>query len=91
MMKSTPALRALCQPTLKGNEVSIHPNEGFDLGMMTTAYDVELEGNGPTLVKLLNECPKECVELPPRLYEKFGKPKHAVLRYDGAKLFIDPC
>ena len=40
-MKRTPELRALCTPSLKANEIYIHPNEGFDLGMMTTAYDVE--------------------------------------------------
>lgn len=88
-MKTTPELRALCTPSLKANEIFIHPNEGFDLGMMTTAYDVDLEGNGPTLVRLLNECPKESVELPPRLFEKLGKPKLAVLKYDGTKLFIE--
>jgi hypothetical protein len=76
---------------LKANEVSIHPNEGFDLGMMTTAYDVELDGSGPALVKLLNECPKESFELPPKLYERYGKPRQAILKYDGAKLFIEPC
>lgn len=88
-MKRTPELRALCTPSLKANEIYIHPNEGFDLGMMTTAYDVELDGSGPTLVKLLNECPKESVELPSKLFEKLGKPKRAVLSYDGVKLFIE--
>ena len=90
-MKDTPELRVLCTPSLKANEIFIHPNEGFDLGMMTTAYDVELEGNGPALVRLLNECPRESVELPLKLFEKLGKPKRAVLRYDGVKLIIKTC
>jgi hypothetical protein len=90
-MKSTSTLRALCQPTLKPNQLSIHPNEGFDLGMMTTGYDVELEGAGPTYIKLLNECPKESVEIPPKLFEKLGKPRNAVLKFDGTKLYIEPC
>ena len=87
-MKSTSTLRALCQPRLKPNELSIHPNEGFDLGMMTTCYEVELEGGGAAQVCLRNECPKESVELPPKLFEKLGKPKQAVLIYDGAVLAI---
>ncbi len=90
-MKSTPALKALCQPTLKANELSIHPNDGFDLGMMMTAYDVEIDGDGPGRVRLRNECPKECIELPPKLYEKFGKPRNAILKFDGTKLFIESC
>jgi hypothetical protein len=73
------------------NELSIHPNDGFDLGMMTTAYDVELDGAGPALIRLLNECPRDCLELPPRLYERLGKPRQAVLKYDGSTLFIEPC
>jgi hypothetical protein len=89
-MKSTATLRALCQPSLKPNQLSIHPNEGFDLGMMTTGYDVDLDGAGPTFIKLLNECPKESVELPPGLFAQLGKPTKAVLKYDGAKLFIEP-
>ncbi len=89
-MKSTSTLRALCQPTLKANQLSIHPNDGFDLGMMTSGYDVEVEGAGPMFLKLLNECPQESVELPPKLFEKYGKPAHAVLKYDGSKLFIEP-
>ena len=90
MMKSTSTLRTICRPALKASELSIHPNDGFDLGMMTTGYDVDLDGTGPAYIKLLNECPKECIELPTRLFERLGKPKAAVLRYDGSKLFIDP-
>lgn len=89
-MKSTPELRILCQPRLKADEVSIHPNEGFDLGMMTTAYDVQIDGSGPARIKLLNECPKETLELPPKLYEKYGNPKRGVVKYDGATLYIEP-
>jgi hypothetical protein len=89
-MKSTSTLRALCQPMLKPDQLCIHPNDGFDLGMMTTGYDVDLEGAGPMRLKLVNDCPKASVELPPKLFEKIGKPRHAILKYDGVKLFIEP-
>ncbi|HUX39211.1 MAG TPA: hypothetical protein VMV44_15025 [Rectinemataceae bacterium] len=90
-MKRTSALRTLCRPGLGADQLSIHPNDGFDLGMMTTVYAVEIEGAGPAHVKLVNECPRDCMELSQRLYEKFGKPSHAVLRYDGNRLYIEPC
>ena len=89
-MKSTSTLRALCATSLKPNQLSIHPNDGFDLGMMTTGYDVELDGAGPAQIKLQNECPPDCLQLPPSLFEKFGKPRQAVVKYDGTKLFIEP-
>jgi len=89
-MKSTSTLRALRQPTLKPGQLSIHPNDGFDLGMMTTGYDVELEDGGPAHVRLLNDCPKGCVELCPALFERLGKPAHAVVKYDGSRLIIEP-
>jgi hypothetical protein len=90
-MKSTSTLRALCQPTLKPDQLSIHPNDGFDLGMMTTGYDVLLDGTGPVSLRLVNDCPKESIELPPSLFAKYGKPRNAILRYDGNKLIIEPC
>jgi len=90
-MKSTSALRALCRADLGPNQLSIHPNDGFDLGLMTTGYEVELEGSVHAQLRLRNDCPKASVELPLRLYESLGKPSMAVLRYDGTKLFIEPC
>jgi len=89
-MKSTEPLRMLCKPGLAENRINIHPNEGFDLGLMTTRYSVEVEGLGPAEVWLLNDCPKESVELNPRVWEKYGKPARAVLRYGDGKLTIDP-
>ncbi len=80
----------LCKPGLAANRINIHPNEGFDLGFMTTNYRVELEGFGATEVWLLNDCPKQSVELNPQVWERCGKPKQAVLNFDGAKLSIVP-
>ena len=57
--------------------------------MMTTGYYVDLEGTGRTYVRLVNDCPKASVELPPNIFERLGKPKHAILKYDGTKLFIE--
>ncbi|HUX40721.1 MAG TPA: hypothetical protein VMV83_06090 [Rectinemataceae bacterium] len=89
-MKSTSTLKALCAASLKPNQLSIHPNDGFDLGMMTTGYEVDLDGTGPAYVKLQNECPPDCLQLPPSLFERLGRPRQAVVKYDGTKLFIEP-
>ncbi len=88
-MKSTEPLRALCKPGLAANRINMHPNEGFDLGLMTTRHEVEVEGLGKAEVWLLNDCPKESFELNPGVWERYGKPARAVLSFDGAKLRIE--
>lgn len=89
-MKSTSPLRAFSQPALKAGQLSIHPNDGFDLGLMTTGYEVELEGTGRAEIRLRNECPKDSLELSPGLFDRLGKPNRVVLKYDGSRLYIEP-
>jgi hypothetical protein len=67
------------------DRINIHPNEGADLGMMTTSYTVAYEG-GQLQVYLLNECGKECVELPAKLWERIGRPPKLILEFDGSSL-----
>lgn len=88
-MNATSPLRMFCKPGLAENRVNIHPNDGADLGMMTTHYPVELDG-GSGEIWLLNECPKDAFEVAPRVWERMGKPKRAVLKYDGKRLLIEP-
>lgn len=58
--------------------------------MMTTHYEVELEGGTRGEIWLLNECPVESVEINTRFWEKCGKPKQAILELDGSRLFLKP-
>ncbi len=87
-MKETGPLQVRSVFSLPENRVNIHPNEGADLGLWTTKYAVELEGTGPSEIYLLNECPKETIELSPKKWEKLGKPKTAILGYEDGKLVI---
>jgi hypothetical protein len=88
-MKSTASLKILCSSDLPENRLNIHPNEGADLGWMMTWYSVELDEGQRAEVHLLNECPKECVEIGRAFWEKMGRPTRAILRYDGSRLKIE--
>jgi hypothetical protein len=88
-MKSTMPLRILCSSKLAENRLNIHPNEGADLGLMMTRYSVEIEEGLKAEIHLLNECPRESLEIGRKFWEKIGKPSKAILRYDGAVLRIE--
>jgi hypothetical protein len=89
-VKSTKALRILCSSRLPEGRMNLHPNEGADMGLMTTQHSaVTAEGSSLEL-HLLNECPKESVEISSKLWERLGKPAKVVLEYDKGTLKIDP-
>lgn len=79
----------LCSMNLPENRLNLHPNEGADLGLMTARHDVAMSEDGRAEIFLLNECPKESVEIGLKLWEKLGKPSKAVLSYDGTTLRIE--
>jgi hypothetical protein len=87
--KSTAPLRVICQSGLDEHRFNIHPNDGFDLGMMTTRHSVETDSGCAGEVWLLNECPQECIQLNTKVWERLGKPKEAVLLFDGTILKVE--
>jgi hypothetical protein len=87
--RSTAPLRVICRSNLQENCLNIHPNDGFDLGLMTTSHSVQLESGKAAEICLVNDCPKECLELNSRLWERLGKPKSAILKYDGTYLSVE--
>ncbi len=89
-MKRTSPLRVLCPQGLPEHRLNIHPNEGADLGMMTVTNSVILHGGMRGEVHLLNDCPKETIEISPAYWERIGKPVRAVLCLDGDVLTIEP-
>jgi hypothetical protein len=89
-MRKTGSLRVLCPYGLPDSRLNIHPNEGADLGMLTLCNSVTLYEGVKGEVRLLNECPRETVEISPKFWEKIGKPSRAVLSLDGDKLSIEP-
>jgi hypothetical protein len=88
-MKRTTPLRILCSTNLPENRLNLHPNEGADLGLMMASHSVEIGEGERAELHLLNECPKECVEIGLKFWERLGKPAKAVLSYDGTTLRID--
>ena len=88
-MKKTAPLKIFCSTRLPEFRLNIHPNEGADLGLMTTRHSVEIGEGIKAELHLLNECPRESLELNTRFWERLGKPTKAVLVYDGKVLTIE--
>jgi hypothetical protein len=89
-MKSTKELRILCSTRIPESRLNMHPNEGADIGLMMTHHSARTV-EGITLdLHLLNDCPKESIEINSKLWEKLGKPAKVVLGYEDGILKIDP-
>ena len=100
-MKNTGILNVLGDFSMAEDTVVIHPNDGFDLGMMMTSYPIYLyrgatfdeftRGNGDKLsgkILLKNECRLGTVEMSTKSWEKMGKPKKVQLFYEEPNLLI---
>jgi hypothetical protein len=87
-VKATKALTVLCSARIPANRLNIHPNEGADIGLMMTRHSASTEGGASIEVCLLNECPKESVEINAGLWERLGKPSKVVLGYEDGRLEI---
>ncbi len=100
-MKTTDDLTVLSDFSQKENIVVIHPNDGFDLGLMTTDYQVKIYANQTVKdfksgsaeyldgnILLENKCRLGTVELSKKLVEKVGEPKKVKLGFDNGKLLI---
>ncbi|MBI4977989.1 MAG: hypothetical protein HZC28_10915 [Spirochaetes bacterium] len=103
-MKKTEKLKVSFGKDVRANHLVIHPNDGFDLGMMTKEHPVSLcteiplehflsgaEGHAvPARVELRNECPSRTLQINAKTWEKIGKPDSAVVLYDGSRIFLCP-
>lgn len=101
-MKRTGSLKVSVSAAVDRIHLVMHPNEGFDLGLMRVDHPVQLcRGIGvedylkgidgvcePVDVSLLNECPKETLLLGTALYKLLGEPAKAVVLFDGQRLFL---
>lgn len=104
MMKKTVPLTVASSQHFPFGRFAIHPNEGFDLGMMTRTYPVQwctdvsltdfVNGSAGTTnevnVELLNECPPRTLQMNVNQWKKIGMPPHVVIIYDGNRLYIQP-
>jgi len=89
-VKSTKALRILCSSKMPECRLNLHPNEGADIGLMTTQHSARTPEGVTLELHLLNECPTESVEISSRLWERLGRPDRVVLGYADGLIKIDP-
>jgi len=101
-MKKTVTLKVGLSTSLEKDHLVLHPNEGFDLGLMRVGHPLCLcreltveqflkgEVGSPVMVHvdLLNDCPKETLLLGNGLLRTLGEPTRAVLLFDGERLFV---
>jgi hypothetical protein len=89
-VKRTKALRILCSAGIPESRLNLHPNEGADIGLMTTHHSAKTIEGVTLELHLLNECPKESVEINSRLWERLGKPAKVILGYENGLIKIEP-
>ena len=102
-MKKTNILNVLGDFSMKDDILVVHPNDGFDLGLMITSYPVYIffgcslsefeEGKGEKIggkILLDNKCRVGTVEMSRRILEKLGKPKKVELFYKEPNILIFP-
>jgi hypothetical protein len=100
-MKSTGHLTAMGDFTLQKDLIILHPNDGYDLGLITKDNAVRifsgasredfLAGKGkfiPGIVQLLNECTHTTVRMNLSWWQEIGKPRRVRLTYHQEKLLI---
>ena len=100
-MKRTQPLKIMVDSSFPLGKVVVHPNEGFDLGLMNTSYPVKIylncridefrdESNDPLQGQILleNRCREGYVELAQKNWIKIGSPDKALLVYDAGKLLV---
>ncbi len=82
-------------------EIIIHPNEGFDLGLMNTTNEVNIYPNAnietfnaeenqyiPGIVFLSNSCKHGKISFNKKFWKILGMPKKVKLFFDDNRLFI---
>lgn len=101
-MKKTTALKVSVSTSVDRVHLVMHPNEGFDLGLMRIDHPVRLcreigvedylrGSNGVSedvSVSLLNECPQETLLMGTALFKLLGEPTKAVVLFDGQRLYL---
>ena len=102
-MKKTSPLNVLGDFCMKEDTLVIHPNDGFDLGLLRTSYPVYIyfgcspsdfaAGTGEKLsgkILLENKCRLSTVEMGKKAWEKLGKPKRVELIYSEPNILVLP-
>jgi hypothetical protein len=103
-VKKTATLKMAPSQHLPRGHVGLHPNDGFDLGLMTKSHPVDwsigiegadfLKGANGTIVsaqiELLNQCPHQTLQLNMHEWKTAGAPEYAILLLDGKRMYLHP-
>jgi hypothetical protein len=99
-MKNSQALTVKINMVQKA-DIIIHPNEGFDLGLMNTLTGVKIFDNSAVEVfnvenndfieghvALDNNCKPGTIQVTNRYWKKLGTPKRVILYFDSNKILV---
>ena len=102
-MKSTDHLTAMGDTELVRNIIVMHPNDGYDLGLiaMDTAMKLFvgateqdfLSGKGPhttVSVRLKNDCAISTMRMNQKWWAEIGRPRRVRLACDQNKILLQP-
>lgn len=102
-LKTTEPLAVIGDYTFSEGRLGIHPNDGFDLGLMTTEYTVDIftgeagaedfpADQSPTAgtIYLKNECRAGTVEMSLKTADRLSNPKKVRLAHEDGKILILP-
>jgi len=100
-MKHTEELTVINDLSMKEYEVVIHPNDGYDLGLLDKHNDIKVfsketieefkKEDGQHMsgqLSLANECRTGTVIISSKYWNSLGKPKKVKLVYNDKKLLI---
>jgi hypothetical protein len=97
-MKHTQDLNVYIDNALSTGEFVLHPNDGFDLGLVTTQHEVSIYSDPPTtptptrmiagMIHLRNTCRSGTLEVSKKQWELMGREKSVTLFIKTDKLFI---
>ena len=100
-MKRTQPLKVMIDASFPMGKAVIHPNDGFDLGLMNTSHPVKVflnlslddfrESKGDLIqgqIMLENTCRKGCAEISKKCWEKMQCPDNILIVYDSNKLLL---
>jgi hypothetical protein len=97
-MKHTQELNVFIDNHLATGDLVIHPNDGFDLGLMNAQYPVSIYNNTPAArnnlqalggrIHLSNACKSGTLQISQKQWELIGKKQRVILCIKSEKVFI---
>jgi len=101
-MKKTGSLKVSVSGTLDREHLIMHPNEGFDLGLLRVEHTLKLcldlkleaylkgDASQADFIRLAlkNDCPRDTLVVGTALHHLLGEPAKVVVLFDGNRLYV---